>query len=87
MLFEKEVTQILISIKDQSFDLKHPSFILIISDYVRNAIIREGNSELSLFGNPFPAIDRQREIEGHFQKLGSTGIVRLPPTADYKACG
>jgi hypothetical protein len=37
----------------------------------------EGGSEFSPFGNVLPVADRQRGIEGDFQKHGSTDIVRL----------
>lgn len=37
----------------------------------------ERGAEFSPFGNVIPVADRQRGIEGDFQKHGSTDIVRL----------
>ena len=37
----------------------------------------KGGAEFSPFGNVLPVADRQRGIEGDFQKHGSTDIVRL----------
>jgi len=37
----------------------------------------KGGAEFSPFGNILPVADRQRRIEGDFQKPASTDIVRL----------
>jgi hypothetical protein len=36
-----------------------------------------GGAEFAPFGNVLPVADRQRGIEGDFQKPGSTDIIRL----------